>query len=915
MKDFFPLTTTWSDPILATCSANYIINLSDANTWDDTYLPGYNGSPNAGYGRASSRAPEGGLDAYLWTSKIGVLESTTPSITANDVRPGLAGLQSRNTGAGNSASYLVAGAAYWANTNDIRPDLDGKQTIKTISFDVAEQSIDVHDRQLYLMGKYGGFNNTVDRAVDGTQQNPFYSTDTLNPNNPAVRSNSEWEDAPGSAYPANYLLASDPQKLITGLRAAFARINAQSGTLSGAALTSANLTVGSAGAYVATFDPARWAGSILYKSLSVVNGNLVVSPSSIWDAGALLTTRCGSVDVSATTCTDTDVSLNRRNIVTTLRVGGVRVARDFTWLNVSTDSAYATALNTSPVNGMVDSQGQSRLNYLRGYRAGEVGGTTFRPRDSALGDIINSGPVYSGPPSTNISDADYAPFYALYNNRTGAVFAGANDGMLHAFNAADGKELFAYIPNFVSRDLNDLTNPGYAHESFVDAVPSVQEVKVNGAWKTVLVAGVGAGAQGVFALDVTNPAAFGPANVLFEFSDADDADFGNVLSSPEIVKLQTGVSNGIPSYGYFAVVTGYNNRRTTFNGQPDVSVSADTNNRGVLFVLSLDRTLGTPWVQGSNYYKYYFPASNPSLANGLGPVTSYKRRDGTGAVAALYFGDLQGNLWRFNTIGNSPASWVPARGTVAAPLPLFVATTAVGNVRQPITARPEVAPGPYGTTLVAFGTGEYIGAADLSTPYAQQSEYVLVDNGTGTLITRNTDLQTRTATLSGGNVAVTGPAFVYSGANSKKGWVLDFPGTNSGERSVTKPAVQSGFLTFTTLTLSSDICGQGGGFVYQLNALTGLPFANSPNGNTGGYISTVGIPGPPRVVDLVAVGGAVQGTGEQLTKVSTTTLVSGTSGNIARSGDPADATTGIGVVYKPNRRVTWREITNYNDRH
>ena len=369
VKDFFPITTTWTDPLLSSCSSNYIINLSDANTWDDTYLPGYNGSPAAGYGRAGSRPVTGGLDTVLWTQRIGQLESSTSSITTDDVRPGLSGLESRSTGAG-TASYLVAGAAFWANVSDIRSDLPGKQTIKTISFDVAEGSINVHDRQLYLMGKYGGFNNTIDRASD-TFANPFYSIDPANPAAPASRSNSEWEDAVGSGYPANYLLASDPQKLINGLRAAFARIGAQSGNLSGAALTSANLTYGAAGAYVATFNPSKWSGSVLYNSLSVdAMGNLVVSNTPIWDSGAILSARCGTVTSGATTCTDTDVSVNKRNIVTTVQAGrtlltaGTRVAKPFTLTDItaSADTLYLLALNTSPQTGLPDLHWGSRAS-------------------------------------------------------------------------------------------------------------------------------------------------------------------------------------------------------------------------------------------------------------------------------------------------------------------------------------------------------------------------------------------------------------------------------------------------------------------------------------------------------------------------------------------------------------------------
>ncbi len=906
VKDNFPITTTWTDPIGSTCSANYIINLSDANVWDDTYLPGYNGSPYPGYARGASRSPEGGLDAHLWASYIGALESTTSSLVAGDVHSYLGNIADQNTGAG-SASYAVAGAAFWANVNDIRSDLAGKQTIKTISFDVDEPSIDIRDRQLYLMGKYGGFNNTIDRSSDA-YANPFYSINTSNPTGPAIRSNSEWEDTLNSAYPTNYLLASDPQKLINGLRNAFARINAQTGTLSGAALTSANLTYGSAGAYIATFDPARWAGSVLFNSLSVdVAGNLVVSATPIWDAGSLLTARCGTVSSGSTVCTDADASANKRNIFTTVRAAGVRKAVPFTYADIAAnDPLYLATLNTNPASNVVDNRGPQRLNYLRGYRFDESSALGFRQRDSAMGDIVNSGPVYVGPPTSAIPDNDYQSFYTTNANRVPAVYVGSNDGMLHALRASDGFELFSYVPGFAYADLNDLTNPAYQHEVFVDTVPKVQEAKVGNAWKTVLLGANGNGSQGVFGLDVSDPSSFGTSKVLFEFSDADDADLGNVIATPEIAKLWVSGPSTAPVYRYFAVVTGYNNTRTTTNFRADTSVSSDTANKGVLFLIALDHALNTPWLLGVDYYKYKFPAANPSLANGLAPVTLLASKTGDRSTATMYFGDLQGSLWKFNTYTGDPATFAPALGTIAAPLPLFVATDASSN-RQPITSRVELSNGPYGSTLIYFGTGEYLGTSDLNLPGTAQSEYSLLDLSQTVAISRSTDLVQRVGSVSGSTVTVTGADFSYSGASSKKGWYLDFPGSASlGERSITKPAVRTGLLTFTTLTLSNDLCLPGNGYVYQVNALTGKAVGGA--GTTIGYSSTVGIPGPPRVVDLTLTNGQTQATGESINRITQTTLVSGTAGKIGSYG-PQVPTKG-----PPTQQINWREITNWNDR-
>jgi type IV pilus assembly protein PilY1 len=903
-KGNYPFLTTWTDPIGSICSANYIINVSDANTWDDTYLPGYNGSPSAGFNRPASRAVDSaGLDAYLWTGRIGTLESTTSSLVTDDVRPGLANIATTNTA--NSASWAVAGAAFWANVSDIRTDLAGKQTVKTISVDVAEASIDIHDRQLYLMGKYGGFTNTIDRTSDA-YPNPFYSSNPVSASSPAIRSNTEWADA--TNLPTNYVLASDPTKLINGLRNAFSKISASSGTLSGAALTSANLTFGAAGAYIATFDPATWSGSVLFNSLSVdSSGNLVVSPLSTWDAGAALTTLCGTIPAASTNCSEASQGLsNGRKIFTTISLLGVRTAEPFTTLGVALDLNYTVALGSNPATGIPDLQSTARLNYLRGYRVDEGSALGYRVRKLVMGDIVNSGPVFEGAPDPNVSDSTYQAFLAANVNRQAAVYVGANDGMLHAFNATTGSELFAYIPGYSYKDLAALTDPGYVHDVYVDTVPVVKEAKVSNTWKTVLVGANGAGAQGVFALDVTNPSTFGTGNVMFEFSDADDPDFGSVLQSPEIAKLCVAQCSTIsPTYRWFAVVTGYNNRRTTVNGKTDGNVSTDTTNKGVLFLLALDHVLGQNWTINVDYYKFKFPATNPAVANALGPVTLSPSRSGDGSTAFLYFGDLQGNLWKFNVSTGSPSTWVPVLGTLASPTPIFVAQDAT-NHRQPITARVELSTGPGGSTLVFFGTGKFLGTSDLTLPGSTQTEYALIDFNPSVAISRSTDLVARTTTVSGTNLTIGGTAFSYSGASAKKGWYLDFLNSATlGERSVTQPAVRQGLLTFTTLTLSNDLCLPGNGFIYQLDALTGFNFGGA---TFGAYSSTVGIPGPPRIVDLQLIGGQTQATGEVINNKTATALVSGTLGTISNPGGA------VTQKAPPTQRINWREITNWNDR-
>jgi Tfp pilus tip-associated adhesin PilY1 len=45
----------------------------------------------------------------------------------------------------------------------------------------------------------------------------------------------------------------------------------------------------------------------------------------------------------------------------------------------------------------------------------------FRPRDSVLGDIVNSAPVYYGAPAKNVSGTGYSAFYSQQQNRKKAV--------------------------------------------------------------------------------------------------------------------------------------------------------------------------------------------------------------------------------------------------------------------------------------------------------------------------------------------------------------------------------------------------------------------------------------------------------------------------------------------------------------
>ncbi|MGZ6191505.1 MAG: hypothetical protein ACXWME_02310, partial [Syntrophales bacterium] len=119
-------------------------------------------------------------------------------------------------------------------------------------------------------------------------------------------------------------------------------------------------------------------------------------------------------------------------------------------------------------------------------------------RTLGLGDIFHSNSVIVGSPSATFEDTGFSGpggFYENNKNRTKAVIVGANDGMLHAFNALTGVEQWAFIPNEV---LPNLQSELAIHTYYVDSTPKVADVwfyntdsdtgetKTPDQWRTVL---------------------------------------------------------------------------------------------------------------------------------------------------------------------------------------------------------------------------------------------------------------------------------------------------------------------------------------------------------------------------------------------------------------------------------------------
>ena len=540
-------------------------------------------------------------------------------------------------------------------------------------------------------------------------------------------------------------------------------------------------------AFYTSYDSDTWSGDVSSATLLAGGG---VSPTSPWGANtaaSLLNAR------NPTT----------RNILTSQ---GSLTGTTFTWAALSTDQQ--TALRGSAVsNATTNALGQSRLNYLRGDRTGE--NTTVRKRESVLGDIVNSSVWFmKGVPNAGYLSSDYLNYVTSQKNaaRPDTIFVGSNDGMLHAFSAQNGNELFAYVPQGAYANLAQLADPAYTHKYFVDGSPFTADFcktpTATGCtdWSTALVGFMGAGGKGYVVLDVANPNAMSASKVLIDTTASTDADLGYIFQKPVTEKSNAMVTRQITRMndGKWALVTG--------NGYNSTSEKA------VLIIQYLDGT--TKKIEADGTLGGGNGLSAPRLID----------LDGDNRPDVAYAGDLKGHMYKFDLTGAS-SNWKVAGNT-----PMFTARSP-SNAVQPITTAPVYMIHPSGGLTVVFGTGQNLTIADRS-DVTVQSFYGLYDNGftetSGGITvaaasdraktpwsqtwTRNSDMVSQSYSASGtGWTTTSGTTRDANGdgivdedfadviGSSKRGWFMDL--TVQRERALRNPTWFEGELLF----LFSDV--------------------------------------------------------------------------------------------------------------
>jgi hypothetical protein len=369
---------------------------------------------------------------------------------------------------------------------------------------------------------------------------------------------------------------------------------------------------------VTSTTPAATSDSILRtvttSDLSSASGrdvNVDIAGVTIeWDAGELLDTRAAGT----------------RTIYTAVPGVSGLGRTDFTSANVAV---------LGPILQDVNNDNAGLIDFVRG-----------EGRYWKLGDIDHSQLIVVGPPdgSSGIMGAGYDVFLTSNQNRRKVVYVGANDGMIHCFDALTGEEIWGFIPyNLLPKLKNmwavDAVNGGryFSRDVYVDGSPVSADVYIdadgNGSreWRTVLICGQGPGsgssiAGGLnyyFALDITDP--YDP-QPLWEFTDETT---GETWSIPAVGKI---VNDGVDTYAAF-VGSGYDN---------------DAGNTVGNYFYAIDIETGTAFWDYETLEEDT-SASFPNIQNTIPGSPSSIDLDRDGYSERVYFADLDGRVYRLDS--------------------------------------------------------------------------------------------------------------------------------------------------------------------------------------------------------------------------------------------------------------------------
>ena len=404
----------------------------------------------------------------------------------------------------------------------------------------------------------------------------------------------------------------------------------------------------------------QWQGDL--KKYQLLKG--VPKDDPEWDAAEKLNSRSASNRQVWTIASDFDVTTSLNNFVS----GNADKLKYLLWENAPTEPT--------------DAQAQDLINFIRGVDSYNEVTVADEKKDKLvsgerwkLGDIYHSELKVIGVPSAKVSDDNvnteaYYRFNKRYNDfvngnscggsckdRKQVIYVGANDGLLHAFDSKNGNELWAFLPPMLLSKMRSAISSKSAQSVSiygVDGSPIVKDIYYDNKWRTVLLAGIGRGGRGYFALDVTDP-----NNPSFLFAFSNDL-INSIVSHWDSTghKTDLGYAGGADSeYAYSKIGDATSTPQIVlipYQGkQKWVAVFGAGDNAGVnstygsaIYVADLEdngkvlKRIDIPDIDNNNIANS-IPAPVVAITPDSASSANYKG-------AMIYFADLEGSLWKLN---------------------------------------------------------------------------------------------------------------------------------------------------------------------------------------------------------------------------------------------------------------------------
>jgi type IV pilus assembly protein PilY1 len=399
----------------------------------------------------------------------------------------------------------------------------------------------------------------------------------------------------------------------------------------------------------------------------------------------------------------------------------------------------------------------------------------------------------------------------IHSNNQDVIYAGANDGMLHAFDNATGNELWAFIPPDLLPNLKNFNSSLASLQIFVDGTPKAYV----GSNQTILMFGERRGGNTYTALDVTNPStpkflwSISPSKIVYGTATTSTTayqELGQSWSTPILGRIKNGTGTKAVAF----IGGGYD------TNQDSASPSSDAHGRAIYVV---DVT------NGSQIWKYSYSNNDSNMKYCIPSDITPVDVNGDGLIERLYVGDVGGQIWRFD-IGDmsNTASWT---GKL-----IFKGS---GKIFYPpdVTFENDRGSGTY--DMLFFGTGDRESPNNTSfvnTLYAIKDYDNDTNPPTPLPLTESNLVDATQDLLQSPSATQTAKANFLSNLKTQSGWYIRLnqsPGENPnpGEKCTGSAVVFGGVLYYSTFTPTpvntQSVCtiGTGTGDIYALQYQTG----------------------------------------------------------------------------------------------